>query len=154
MNENTTKTKTLQFELDPATGRLTHQSASRYFSRFGWFAFTMAIVLELLAIAADIIFTLALPSVRSHFAFGDVLSFVAIYAIALPIAFIFLKKLPYEKPIPVKMPFGRFFIGFCMCMALMTIGSNISQTILTLIEALSGTATENPVEVMVSSTPW
>ncbi len=154
MNENTQNNQNAQFELDLATGRLTQQSATSYFSRFGWFAFTMAAIIQVVVTLVSVVFTIACPSVMEHFAFGETLSFLTIYAIALPCSLPFLRKLPYEKPIPVKMTVGKFFIGFCICMALMTIGSNISQTFLSLVQNASGTTTENPVAQAVSSVPW
>ncbi|MBE6576986.1 MAG: CPBP family intramembrane metalloprotease [Ruminococcaceae bacterium] len=157
MNGNTQYNQNNQsehFELDLATGRLTQQSATRYFSRFGWFAFTMTIVIQAVVLLVSLAFMVVYPKAIDHFAFGNILNFLAIYAIALPCGLPFLRKLPYEKPIPVKMPIGKFFIGFCICMALMTVGSNISQTFFTLMQNLYGTATENPVAVAVSSVPW
>ena len=157
MNENTQNnqsTKRLQFEIDPMTGRLSSQSASRYFSRFGWFVFTMALVVQVVITAVYTVTAIAFPNVYSHFAFGDVISFVTIYGIALPVSLPLLLKLPYEKPVSAKMSVGGFWIGFCICMALMTIGSNISSIFLNLVQNLSGSTTENPLEVAISSTPW
>lgn len=141
------------FTPDPLTGRLTENDAKRYFSRFGWFAFAMLMLTTLFQTVLDVIVYYVFPSFYGHFMFYEILSFVPLYCLALPLCELILRPLPTVVPLKAKMGAAKWFYGLCICIALMLGGNYISQTILTFFQAIRGNDMQNPVEQVVNSMP-
>lgn len=148
-----TKQKKNSFTPDLLTGRLTETDAKRYFSRFGWFAFAMLLLTTLFQMIIDVIVYYCFPAFYGHFLFAEILSFVPLYCLALPLAGLILRPLPTVVPLKAKMGAGKWFCGLCICITLMLGGNYISQIILTFFQTLRGDIMENPVEQVVNSMP-
>ena len=167
MNNPKNKLKPRLFKTDPETGRLTYKSAALIFSLFGLFAFTMTFVVECAKWVVSFVFntvwliTEAFPifggvmKIFEHFAFNDVSGIFIIYCIALPLALPAVLFLPRIKIKKGKLSFLQFIIGFCICMGLMTVGSNVSNAFFSILSSfLPIVNTSNPVETAVTSAPW
>ncbi len=145
---------TQKFTLDLVTGTLTEDDAKRYFSRFGWFAFTFYLVLSLFQSLAATVIRLLAPSLLSNMLFLQIFSVVPIYAVAFPIAYLVLRPLPSVAPMGEKLRIRDFVCAACICEALMLVGNYISSALLMVFEnAMGGTEIQNPVEVSVESQP-
>ncbi len=145
--------KAIKFQANLLTGRLSELDAKRYFSHFGWFAFIFTALSSVaVSLIARTVYKLS-PEIYSHWLFGELLSPIAFYAIALPVALIPLSRLPRIKPDRVKMPLTHWWQGLCICLTLMMLGNYVSGIILTLIESYTGIQTQNPVEEAVNRAP-
>lgn len=145
--------KAIKFQANLLTGRLSEHDAKRYFSHFGWFAFIFtALSGAAVSLIVRIVYNIS-PEIYSHWLFGELLSPIAFYVIALPVALLPLFRLPRIAPDRAKMPLSHWWQGLCICMALMMLGNYVSSIILTLLESYTGVETQNPVETAVSKAP-
>ena len=145
--------KTQKFEASLLTGRLSERDAKRYFSHLGWFAFIFTALSSVaVSIIASAVYKFS-PDIYAHWLFGELLSPIAFYVIALPVALVPLFRLPRIAPDREKMPLSHWWQGLCICLFLMMLGNYVSSIILTLIESYTGIQTQNPVEVAVSKAP-
>ena len=146
-------TKRLELSVDSETGFLREDDATKYFSTFGWFCFIFCLALFL---SQEIIVTAVyylLPDVYNHYLFSNLLSFVTLYAIALPIANPILKKLPSVTPLKEKVKPSTFIGGFFVAYLTMYAGNLVSVYLIELIYSASGNMLENPLEQSVDATP-
>ena len=146
-------TKRLELSVDSETGFLREDDATKYFSTFGWFCFIFCLALFL---SQEIIVTAVyylLPGVYNHYLFSNLLSFVTLYAIALPIANPILKKLPSVTPLKEKVKPSTFIGGFFVAYLTMYAGNLVSVYLIELIYSASGNMLENPLEQSVDATP-
>lgn len=145
--------KAIKFQANLLTGRLSEHDAKRYFSHFGWFAFIFAALSGLaVSLISQIVYKIS-PEIYYHWLFGELLSPIAFYVIALPVALIPLFRLPRIAPDKTKMPLSHWWQGLFICMALMLLGNYVSGVVLTLIEGYTGVQTQNPVEAAISKSP-
>lgn len=146
-------TKRLELSVDSETGFLREDDATKYFSTFGWFCFIFCLALFLSQeIIATAVYYL-LPGVYNHYLFSNLLSFVTLYAIALPIANPILKKLPSVTPLKEKVKPSAFIGGFFVAYLTMYAGNLVSVYLIELIYSASGNMLENPLEQSVDATP-
>ena len=146
-------TKRLELSVDSETGFLREDDATKYFSTFGWFCFIFCLALFLSQeIIATAVYYL-LPGVYNHYLFSNLLSFVTLYAIALPIANPILKKLPSVTPLKEKVRPSTFIGGFFVAYLTMYAGNLVSVYLIELIYSASGNMLENPLEQSVDATP-
>ena len=146
-------TKRLELSVDSETGFLREDDAVKYFSTFGWFCFIFCLALFLSQeIIATAVYYL-LPGVYNHYLFSNLLSFVTLYAIALPIANPILKKLPSVTPLKEKVKPSTFIGGFFVAYLTMYAGNLVSVYLIELIYSASGNMLENPLEQSVDATP-
>ena len=146
-------TKKLELSVDSETGFLREDDATKYFSTFGWFCFIFCLALFLSQeIIATAVYYL-LPGVYNHYLFSNLLSFVTLYAIALPIANPILKKLPSVTPLKEKIKPSTFIGGFFVAYLTMYAGNLVSVYLIELIYSASGNMLENPLEQSVDTTP-
>ena len=130
-----------RFQPELMTGRLSHKDTKRYFSRFGWFAFSYFLITNITQTAILLAVNAFYPSLASNWLFYELLSFIPNYCVGLPLSFLFfLRRLPKDIPTKEKMTVGAWCRGFCICMTLMTVGSDISQIFLAVIESYIGQA--------------
>ena len=145
---------THNFNLDLLTGTLREEDAKRYFSRFGWFAFTFYLVLMISQSIIALLVRWCAPSLLLNMLFLQIFSVIPIYAIAFPIAYILMRSLPTVIPVKEKMKTRDFLCAICICEALMLVGNYISSVVLVAIEnAMGGTAIQNPVALTVDNQP-
>ena len=142
------------------TGRLSVEDTRKYFSRFFLSVFTFELVsfvltYGLIFVAAAVIHATA-PSLVDNADFVSLLEngvqFLALYGISIPAFFAVSSVLPTVRPDKVKMGFGKWLVGLCICMLLMTAGGYASNILVTIIDMISGGALTNPVEDMISET--
>ncbi len=138
---------------------LTEEDTRKYFSRVG-FAFFLFGIISLLS--ANLL-TIAIEYISSFFSLTltgsgpyqgtmiNLISTVAIYVIALPFTLSALAPLPKVKPIRESLGFGNLLRGFCIMVLLMSIGSYISNVLVTLISSMRGSALENPVQTLTEA---
>ena len=145
--------KAIKFRASLLTGRLSENDAKRYFSHFGWFAFIFTLLSSIaVSLISRIVYKFS-PEIYSHWLFGELLSPIVFYVIALPVALIPLLRLPRIAPARAEMPLSHWWQGLSICMALMMLGNYVSSIILTLIEGYTGIQTQNPIENAVSRAP-
>lgn len=143
----------MKFVPDLVTGRLREEDAKRYFSRFGWFAFTFTLVNIVVQNVIAIVVSQFFPTVYSHWLFWELLSLIPLYCIALPISYIVLRPLPTVLPIDEKWKPKEWLGGMCVCMTLMLVGNYVSNVFITFFQIMRGTSLENPVETSINSMP-
>ena len=145
--------KHLRFIPDLFTGRLTENDTKKYFAKVGWFAFSAFLITTVVQIIlANVVYALS-SQLYHHHLFSNILSFIPMYCVAFPIAFLFLRPLPKITPVKSKMTAGNWFGGLCICIALMMAGNYVSNIFLTSVQGILGTETQNPVESMIESAP-
>ncbi len=146
--------KKITLDIDPLSGELTQDSAKRYFSRFGWFCFAMIAITFASSNLIDWAAFYLLPAkyYNSYF-YSEIMSFLPIYCVALPISFVIISRLPSVHPLKTKMGVGKWFGGLCISMLLMMAGNYISLFLMNTFGELTGQMTENPVETMLDSMP-
>lgn len=146
-------TKKLELSIDGETGFLREEDATKYFSTFGWFCFAFCLALFLSQeIIATLVYSVA-PWIFDHYLFSNLLSFVTLYAIALPVAYPILKKLPSVTPLREKVTPSFVIGGFFVAYLAMYVGNMVSVYIIELIYSASGNILTNPLEESVESTP-
>ena len=147
-------TNKIELSIDSETGFLREDDARKYFSTFGWFCFAFCVALflsqELIATAVYMLFP---KSVYEHYLFSNLLSFIPLYAIALPISYPILKKLPTVTPLKEKMKPLTFIKGFFVAYLTMYAGNLVSVYLIQFIQGASGNTLQNPLEESLEATP-
>lgn len=137
------------------SGYLSQEDTKSYYSRIGLFCFILGTIsfivshvigLVISLFFADILINDFVVSIINH-----ALSFVSIYCIAAPLAFIAIKPLPTARPIKEKFKFTHLLGTICVCFAAIQIGSSFSSTLTTIINTILGRTLENPVQEILSS---
>lgn len=147
------------FTQDGSSGALSEESTKKYFSRLGWGIFTLGaastVAFAILSIIVTLFFPHLLENNVTSILLNHIVTIISIYAIAVPLFCIVVKKLPKLKPLKSKMKVGSFFGGLCIALLLMTAGSYISNFVLSLVQIFFGTAAENPLDQIISpEDPW
>ena len=142
------------------TGRLGEEDTRKYFSRFFLSVFTFELLSFVLTYA--LVFTVAgiikftapdlLENVDAIAVIENGIQFLAFYAIAAPLFLTVAAALPTVRPEKVKMGVGKWLVGLCICLLLMTAGGYISNILVTFIDMISGGTLVNPVETMLDQT--
>lgn len=143
------------------TGRLSEEDTRKYFSQFFLSMFTLELIsfgltYVLVFVAAIIINSIA-PSLLEN---ADIVSIVenglqllALYGISVPAFFAVSASLPSVRPQKIKMGFGKWLVGLCICLLLMNVGGYISSILVSVIDMLvGGGVLTNPVETMIEDT--
>ena len=142
----------LRFSLQPETGRLSERDTKRYFSTFG----IAAAVLMLAYYGSNYVFSLALALFAPEWMIesawlGNLLSFFTLYGIGFPCFLLVLLHLPRDTTPKAKMGGKSFWAGLCVAIALMSIGSYLSEFINSYFASMTGgIPISNPVETMTS----
>ena len=147
------KTKKLELSIDNETGFLREDDARKYFSTFGWFCFAFCLTLFLSQELIAMLVYMLLPDVYDHYLFSNLLSFITLYGIALPIAYPILKRLPEVSPLKEKAKPSSFIKGFFVAYLTMYVGNFVSIYLIELIQSASGNTLTNPLEESIESTP-
>lgn len=142
------------------TGRLGEEDTRKYFSRFFLSVFTFEIISFVLtyalifAVAGRIKYTAPelLENVDAIAVIENGIQFLAFYGIAAPLFLTVAAALPTVRPEKVKMGVGKWLVGLCICLLLMTAGGYISNILVTFIDMISGGTLVNPVETMLDQT--
>ena len=137
------------------SGYLSQDDTKSYYSRIGMFCFLLGAISFAISIIASVIVKLFFPWIIENelmlSIFDYALSFIAIYCIATPLAFLAIKPLPKVRPIKEKMKLTHLLGALCVCFSCMQIGSYFSNIIITVFEALTGKTLVNPVEESLST---
>ena len=145
-----------RFSPDVNTGHISDENTKTYFSRIGIAVFalgvTATIVSTLLSLLINSFFAELTSSKPLVAAMNHAISFIAIYAVGMPLFCYILNPLPSVHPYKEKMPLKDVFGGFCVCLLSMLVGNYISSVILVWLETMLGSATENPVSDAISPT--
>ena len=142
------------------TGRLGEEDTRKYFSRFFLSVFTFELLSFVLTYA--LVFTVAgiikftapdlLENVDAIAVIENGIQFLAFYGIAAPLFLTVAAALPTVRPEKVKMGVGKWLVGLCICLLLMTAGGYISNILVTFIDMILGGTLVNPVETMLDQT--
>lgn len=143
------------------TGRLSEEDTRKYFSQFFLSMFTLELIsfglTYVLVFVAAIIINSTAPSLLEN---ADIVSIVenglqllALYGISIPAFFAVSASLPSVRPQKIKMGFGKWLVGLCICLLLMSVGGYISSILVSVIDMLvGGGVLTNPVETMIEDT--
>ena len=142
------------------TGRLGEEDTRKYFSRFFLSVFTFELLSFVLtyalvfAAAGIIKFTAPdlLENVDAIAVIENGIQFLAFYGITAPLFLTVAAALPTVRPEKVKMGVGKWLVGLCICLLLMTAGGYISSILVTAIDTITGSALTNPVDEMLDQT--
>lgn len=146
--------ESVKFSIDQETGMLREDDAKKYFSIFGWFCFAFFGISFVFSLLVSALVAEVAPALFGHSWFSHAVSFIGLYAVALPIALPILKKLPKVDPLEDKLGFAKLLGAICVSFALMLIGNMITQNLILIFEAAKGTGLENPVAVATDGAPW
>ena len=151
--------KKYRFLPDRQTGFISDENAKIYFSRIGISVFVFGVAATLVNTLLYMLVSSFLPSITSNgaviAAVNHTVSFVSIYAIAMPIFCYLLKPLPTMRPFRKKMGVKDIFGGFCVSLLFMMVGNYISNIVIVWLQTMLKTTTQNPVEEAISpSDPW
>lgn len=136
-------------------GYLSEKDTKSYYSRIGMFCFLLGAISFAVSMAVSYVIVGFFPQILDNKQLLSIidylLSFVAIYCIATPIAFIALKPLPTANPNVGEMKIKHLIGALCICFAGMQIGSYFSNIIITFTESITGKTLVNPVESSLST---
>ena len=133
---------------------LQEDDARKYFSVFGWFCFAFFGISFAFSLVASALVANFAPGLFEYSWFNHALSFVGLYAVALPASLPILKRLPKVDPLEDKLKFSKLLGAICASFALMITGNIVTQNLILLFEAAKGSGLENPVAVATESAPW
>ncbi len=146
-------TNKIELSIDSETGFLREDDARKYFSTFGWFCFAFcACFFAARELIVTVVYML-LPQVYEHYLFSNLISFVLLYAIALPASYPILKRLPKVSPLKEKVGAKNIAKGFLAAYTTMYAGNLVSVYLIQFIEGASGNALQNPLEESLNATP-
>ena len=144
----------LKFSLDPVSGTLTERDAKRYFSIFGFAVFALVAGLQLGGLLLSYLVGRFAPWMFSNALIYQALSLIPLYGIGVPLCFWVLARLPKDSVLPEKMEGKSVVKGFCVAVALMTVGNYLSNIIISFFAAAKGEMLTNPVESMTEGNAW
>ena len=140
----------IRFSPDPATGFLSEDASRRYFSIVGYAAFALIAIHTTVQFALSYLISVAFP--KEMLAdptviaiLNNLLIFIPLYLVALPVFLFILKRLPSIRPLKTPMGAGGFFGGLCCAFTVMMGGSYLSNFIIAVFESLMGRTLVNPV---------
>ncbi len=137
------------FYPDSETGYISDENTKSYFSRIGLAIFVLGLAATVVSTVLYLIAQNVLPLITTNAAIitaaEHMISFIAIYAVGMPLLCYVLKPLPSVEPYKENMPVKDTVGGFCVCILGMLVGNYISNIIIIWLESLLGTATQNPV---------
>ena len=147
------------FYTDPNTNHLTDDDTKRYFSRFGAAVFFFGVATLVFSYALSILVSgltqKYAPQLLDSKVFtgiaNNLLSFIPIYGIGLPLFLLITKALPKLKPKKKKMSFGGWLGGLCISALAMLAGNYISTFLLTLAETVLGQTPQNPLQELTDA---
>ena len=142
------------------TGRLNEEDTRKYFSRFfiSVFAFELIsfVMTYALSLVASIVIKSTNPSLIENAdiitVIEDSIHFLSLYGISIPAFFALSSILPTVRPQKEKMSFGKWLIGFCICLLMMTAGGYISSILVSVVDVFTEGTLTNPVDEMVGQT--
>ena len=147
-------TKKLRFPLDPATGTLSAEDTRTYFSRIGFAtAALVAINIGVQLLLSFLIFNLA-PALYDNAIVQNIASLISLYLAALPVFLYILRPLPSVSPLRTPMSGKQWIGGLCASVAVMTVGSYVSQSVVLWFDLFMNRSLENPVEAATVGTAW
>ncbi len=150
MNE----TKKMKFSIQPNTGCLSEEDAKRYFSVLGFSVFALMLSFYLSSIGLSYLLYWLAPALLSDALATQILSMIPLYGIAFPLFFVMIRRLPRGVPSERPLGAGGLVGGFCVCIAMMTVGNTVGQFFISFFEGVTGAAQENPVAIATDGNPW
>ena len=146
--------KKISFRHDPETGRLSEKDTKKYFSTIGFAVFSLVVVSVAASFGVSFLIGAVAPKLFDNTIIRNIISIVCQYGIALPVAMIFLRKLPRDvnpsEPLGVKNWIGCLFLTFTF----MSIGSYVSQYIIMFFESMLNRTLVNPVADSTVGNHW
>lgn len=137
------------------SGYLSQDDTKSYYSRIGMFCFLLGAISFGISLLVSFIILNFFPWILENsmlLSIVDyVLSLIAIYCIATPIAFLAIKPLPKIRPIKEKMKLSHFLGALCICFTATQAGTYISSFLITGVEAITGKTLTNPIEASLSA---
>ena len=136
------------------TGRLSESDTKKYFSTLGYAVSAFLLATLGASLVISVICQSRFPWVLENDILSNIISLICQYGIGLPALLAVLSKLPKDVNPKEKLGFGRFMGFFCLSITFMTVGSNISSSLMSGIEELLGRSVANPVDTMTASSHW
>lgn len=124
----------------------------RYFSLTGLALFVILAVSTLLQVAGAALIKTAAPQWTLGSWYIWALTFLPLYAVAVPVGYLIFKRIPVKAPLPGKMRIGSLLSYLFMCICVMYIGNIIGLLFNALIERIGNTPVVNPLESYVGAT--
>ena len=136
------------------TGRLSESDTKKYYSTIGF-----AVTAFLLATYGSVLVVSTVcrqwfPWVLENEILSNLISVICQYGIGTLALLAVLKKLPKDANPKEKLKFGQFMGFFCVCSTFMLVGSNISSSLMGIVEIWLDKDVVNPVVSSTSGTHW
>lgn len=136
------------------TGRLSESDTKKYYSTLGFGVCAFLLAAYVAVIVASIICTKWFPWVIDDTVWSKIISMICQYGIGPCAMLVVLSRLPKDVTPKEKLSFKQFLGYLCICATFMTVGSNISSSVMSIIQDLLGKTVENPVLSDTSGTHW
>lgn len=146
--------KKMRFSLQPETGTLSEADAKRYFSRVGLSVAVLMIVYYAAIVLVEIVLGASAPWLMNYAVVQQLLSIVPLYGIAVPCFYAMLSALPRDAVQPDAMGRKNFFVVLCVAVALMMVGSYLSNIIIVFVSVFFEASPVNPVEAATVGQAW
>ena len=120
------------------------------YSRTGWALFAILGITTVLQLAGAAVAYQLAPQLYSTSWFTWVMTFAPLYIIAIPVGYLIIRPAPKMIVPQEKLSIGKLFAFVAMSFAIMYIGNIIGTLLNAGISALRGTATTNPLTMMMT----
>ncbi|MBQ9085996.1 MAG: CPBP family intramembrane metalloprotease [Clostridia bacterium] len=147
--------KKLKFTLNAETGTLSESDAKRYFSTVGFATFAFTVIYFVSSVLLGYAISYFAPflyesTLICNFIY-NLISLIPLYALAFPVLYGILRRLPRDRVQPEKMGAGGFFKGLCVALFVMMAGNYVSQFLINIFQLITGKALSNPVAEATSN---
>lgn len=130
-------------------------SARQCFSRIGFAYFVLTALTTVLQVGATILLQVLAPDAIFDGWAVWVVSFVPMYAIAVPVCIALMQRIPHEAPEHNPLGAKRFFRFFLMCIGIMYLGNMIGMIIMQAVGMIKGQSVDNAVATLIqNSSVW
>lgn len=137
------------YEPAPAENNGDLITARRHFSRLGLGTFTILIVGVVAQVLVMIPLAFLWPGWMEHSWGFWLVSFLPLYAVAIPIGFLILRTVPAQPPERIDLRPGQFLTVAAVSIFMMYAGSFVGSLVAGVLQNVLGITVENPVEELV-----
>ena len=140
------------FTVTDENGELPENSARRYFSVLGIALLASFIIKDILQAALALLSKAYAPELLENDLFVFLLTNIPLYAVALPLCALFLRRLPKATPLKNDIKAHHWLGGMCITFFFMLVGNYVSQILTTALSLLRGRSLTNPLDNFTQST--
>lgn len=130
----------------------TVRQGKKFFSKMGLMYFLGALFILVIQMGAIGIAGALAPELMTDFNWYMIISMAPMYLIGIPILILLVRTVPKEEVTQHSMSFGKMFVAFIMCVAIMYCSNIVGTVITSVISLFKGAAVDNVVSGVVTAT--